>query len=151
MEQLRYSTQINAPKEKVWHTMLDDETYPKWTDVFMPGSYYEGSWEKGSKILFLAPNEDGKPEGMVAQIVESKPYDFVSIEHQGQVRDGVEDTTSDEVKAWVGAHENYTFTEKDGGTEVVVDLEGIAGEDFIAMFNDMWPKALAKLKTIAEA
>lgn len=131
--------------------MLDDETYPKWTDVFMPGSYYEGSWEKGSKILFLAPNEDGKPEGMVAQIVESKPYDFVSIEHQGQVRDGVEDTTSDEVKAWVGAHENYTFTEKDGGTEVVVDLEGIAGEDFIAMFNDMWPKALAKLKTIAEA
>lgn len=56
--------------------MLDTETYRQWTEGFMPGSYYEGSWEKDSKILFLAPDENGKMSGMVSTIVENKPYDF---------------------------------------------------------------------------
>jgi len=57
MGKLQYSIVINAPKEKVWKTMLNKDTYEKWTDVFMPGSSYVGDWTEGSKILFLAPDE----------------------------------------------------------------------------------------------
>lgn len=53
MKKLHFSIQIKAPKEKVWQTMLDDPTYRQWTRVFMPGSYFEGAWEEGSKIRFV--------------------------------------------------------------------------------------------------
>lgn len=81
MEKLHFSVQIKAPKEKVWDTMLDDETYRKWTTAFSPGSYYEGSWDEGSKILFLAPDENGKLSGMTSIIAENRPYEFISIKH----------------------------------------------------------------------
>jgi hypothetical protein len=148
MENLHFKIDINAPKEKVWNTMLQDKTYRIWTEPFMPGGHYVGDWNKGSKILFLAPNQEGKMDGMVSRIKENKPYKYISIEHLGIVKDGKEDTTSDEVKGWAGAHENYTFKEKDGKTEILVDLD--SHEDYSEMFNGMWPKALQKLKELTE-
>jgi hypothetical protein len=149
MKTLHFSIFINAPKEKVWHTMLDDKTYREWTTAFNPGSYYKGDWNKGSKIVFLGPDpETGVEGGMVSRIAENKPYEFLSIEHLGIVKNGIEDTTSEEAKKWAPAYENYTFKEKDGGTEVLVDMD--SEDDYVEMFSNMWPEALNKLKTLAE-
>ncbi|MFA7419230.1 MAG: SRPBCC domain-containing protein [Melioribacteraceae bacterium] len=147
MEKLHFSIEINAPKEKVWDTMLNDVTYRQWTEPFSPGSYYKGNWNKGSKILFLGPSEKGEM-GMVSRIKDNIPFQFISIEHLGMVQDGKEDTTSDAVKSWAGALENYTFTEKGGKTEVAVNID--IADEYKDMFNDMWPKALQKLKELAE-
>jgi hypothetical protein len=149
MKKLHFSTRINAPKEKVWHAMLDDQPYREWTAAFNPGSYYKGDWSKGSKILFLGPNaETGEEGGMVSRIAENKPYEFVSIEHLGIVFNGVEDTTSDAARKWAPAFENYSFKETDGATEVLVDID--VDEEEAEMFKQMWPSALQKLKEIAE-
>lgn len=148
MEKLHFSININAPKEKVWNAMLNQETYKDWTDVFMAGSHYKGDWNEGSKILFLAPDESGKMGGMVSRIKKNRKYEYVSIEHLGMVQNGKEDTTSDDVKKWSGALENYTFKENNGTTEVLVDLD--SNEEYKEMFEDMWPKALEKLKKLAE-
>ncbi|MBP6942739.1 MAG: SRPBCC domain-containing protein [Candidatus Buchananbacteria bacterium] len=149
MQKARYSIVINAPKERVWHTMLDDATYRQWTNAFHEGSYYQGSWEQGSKILFLGPDENGKADGgMIGRIAENRPYEFVSIEMLGMIENGVEDTTSEAVKKWTPAHENYTFTEKDGATEVVVDID--VADEYQAMFDEMWPRSLKVLKELAE-
>jgi len=151
MKKLHCSIVIDAPKEKVWHAMLDDKPYREWTKVFNPaGSYYEGDWSEGSKILFLGPDPE-HPEslgGMVSRIAKNTPYEYISIEHIGMIRDGAEDTESEEVKKWVPAFENYTFHEKGGGTEVLVDVD--VADEYADMFNDMWPKALRKLKEVAE-
>lgn len=149
MKKLHFSIKIHAPKEKVWNTMLGKESYKKWTDVFMAGSYYEGDWNKGSKILFLAPDESGKMGGMVSRIKESRKFEYVSIEHLGMVQNGKEDTSSDDVKKWAGALENYTFKESNGTTEVLVDMD--SNDEYKEMFEEMWPKALQKLKKITEA
>jgi uncharacterized protein YndB with AHSA1/START domain len=150
MQKLHFSITINAPKEKVWDTMLDDATYREWTTAFNPGSYYKGDWSKGSKILFLGPDpKTGKEGGMVSRIAEHKPYEYISIEHLGLVKDGVEDTTSEEAKKWAPAFENYTFKEKEGATEVLVDMD--AEEEYADMFSNMWPEALQKLKSLAES
>ena len=53
MQKLNFSIVINASKEKVWNTMLEDKTYRIWTEVFSKGSHFIGDWRKGSKILFL--------------------------------------------------------------------------------------------------
>jgi len=148
MQKLHFNIEINALKEKVWHTMLDKETYKQWTYIFAPGSDFQGEWNKGSKILFVAADENGQLGGMVSRIKENKKYKFISIEHIGIVKDGKEDTTSEEVKDWAGVLENYTFKEKDGKTVVLVDMD--SNENYSEMFKTMWPKALHKLKELAE-
>ncbi len=150
MQKLHFTIQINAPKKKVWDTMLADKTYREWTGPFAAGSYYQGSWDKGSKILFLGPGGNGKTSGMVSTIAENRAYEFISIKHLGLVIAGVEDTTSDAAKEWSGARENYTFKETNGATEVQVDLEGNLNDEYTEMFKGMWPKALEKLKELAE-
>ena len=150
MHKLHFLITLNAPKAKVWNTMLDDATYRVWTEAFTPGSHYVGDWSKGSKILFLGPDpKTGKMGGMVSRIKENRLHEYISIEHLGEVHDGKEDTTSEAVKAWAGVHENYTFKEKDGKTEVLVEMDSSGGE-FEEMFKDMWPKALQKLKELVE-
>jgi uncharacterized protein YndB with AHSA1/START domain len=147
MQKVNFSIFINASREKVWDTMLQDATYREWTKAF-GDSHYEGDWEQGSKISFIGTDEKGEQAGMVARIAESRKPEFVSIEYVGTLKNGVEDTEGEEAKKWAGAHENYTFTEKDGGTElaVVIDVD----EQYAGMFNEMWPKALENLKVLAE-
>jgi hypothetical protein len=96
----------------------------------MEGSYYEGSWDKGSKIRFLGPGGGG---GMFSEIADSRPHEFVSIRHLGEIRDGV-DTPYDAEKA---GYENYTLKEKNGGTELSVDLLNLPDE-YVSDFNEMW-------------
>ena len=148
MQKLKFSIEINATKEKVWNTMLEDKTYRIWTEAFSKGSHYIGDWSKGSKILFLGPNENGEMGGMVSRIKENKKYEFISIEHIGMVQDGKEDTTSEAIKDWAGALENYTFKDKSGTTEILVEMD--SNEEYAEMFEGMWPNALQKLKEISE-
>jgi hypothetical protein len=140
---------INASREKVWKTMLEDATYRQWTRSFNPSSYYKGNWEQGSKILFLGTNPvDGKEGGMISRIKENRLHEFISIEHLGIMNDGKEDTESDFVKDWKGAHENYTFKDENGGTRVLVDVD--LTEEAISEMEGMWDKALEALKELAE-
>ena len=148
MQKLNFKIDINAPKEKVWDTMLEDKTYRQWTEAFSQGSHFVGSWNKGSKILFLGPNEQGIMGGMVSRIKENRLHEYISIEHLGMVQDGKEDTTSDAVKQWAGSLENYSFKDINGKTELLVDMD--INDDYKDMFNDMWPKALQKLKELSE-
>ncbi len=149
MQKLHQEIFINAPRAHVWDVMLADATYREWTKVFSPGSYYKGSWEEGSKILFLGPNPEGGSEGgMVSRIKENHLHEFVSIEHLGIIKDGVEDTESEEAKKWAPAYENYTFTEKDGGTVLAIDMD--IQEEHEPMFKELWSKALVILKELSE-
>lgn len=149
MQKINFSTTINAPRDVVWDTMLKDATYREWTSAFNPhGSWYEGSWEEGSTIRFLGPDEDGHLGGMISRIKENRPHEYISIEHLGIIQDGKEDTTSDEVKKWVPAFENYTFKDRNGRTEVRVDMD--IDEEHKSMFEEKWPKALDKLKALSE-
>ncbi len=152
MEKMHLEMFINAPREKVWNTMLEKATYEEWTKPFNPTSTYEGEWKEGAKMLFVGesqqPGTEGQLGGMVSKIEVVRPYEFVSILHQGMVMNGVEDTTSDMIKDWAGAHENYTFNEKDGGTELVVDMDIMASEK--QQMEDSWKVALEKLKEIVQ-
>ena len=145
MKKVHFSQEINAPRSRVWKTMLAPDTYQEWAAPFCEGSYYEGSWNGGDRIRFLAPNGSG----MTAVIAESRAPEFLSIKHLGEVVDGVEDTTSERVRAWAPAFENYTFNAADGGTDLHVDLD--ITPEWEQYMRDAWPKALAKLKTLCEA
>lgn len=148
METIQFTILINANKGKVWDTMLNDKSYRQWTTAFHEGSFYEGTWEKGTEIRFLGPGEDGKLGGMYSKIKENKKYEFISIEHLGMIADGVIDTTSDEVKKWAPSFENYTFSEKGNQTELKVEMQ--IDSNYKSMFDEMWPNALKLLKDLSE-
>lgn len=149
MQKIKFLIIIEAAGKKVWDTMLGERSYRIWTEAFMPGSHYVGDWSQGSRILFLAPGETGEMSGMVSRIRENRPYEYISIEHLGVVQAGREDTTSEAVRGWAGALENYTFRDLGGRTELLVEME--ATDEYRAMFQDTWPKALQKLKELAES
>ena len=145
MERKSFSISVNASREKIWDVLWSDGSYRQWTSVFAEGSRAETDWKKGSKVLF----HDGKGDGMVSTIIENIPNEFMSIKHLGEVKNGIEDTASEKVKQWAGAMENYTLTEVDGKTELNVDMD--IAEEYKDYFLTTWPKALEKIKELAEA
>lgn len=145
LQHLRFSIHIAAPVAHVWNTMLELDTYRDWTSAFAEGSTYEGSWDAGARIRFLSPSGDG----MVAEIAEHRRHAFLSIRHLGVIANGVEDTSSEAVKAWTPAYENYRFTPEAGGTRL--DIEQDIAPEWAAMMNEMWPNALARLKALCES
>ena len=151
MQKLQFKKEINAPVQKVYETMLglkDRSTYEGWTASFNPTSTYEGSWSKGSKILFVGVDENGKKGGMVSEVVENQPARFVSIRHYGFLNGDKEVTTGEQVEKWSGGYENYRFEENNGSTIVIVELD--TTDEYLDYFNDTYPKAMDKLKEICE-
>lgn len=148
MEKLHFEISIHASASKVFGTMLSEMHYPEWTAVFNPTSRFEGSWEKGSDILFLGTDKDGNTGGMISRIKDNIPGRFLSIEHLGVIQNGKEITSGPEVEGWAGMLENYTFTETNGITLLSVELD--SNEEFKGYFEDTWPGALRVLKRICE-
>jgi len=160
MKKLQFKVSINAPVSRVYDFMLgisSKSTYEQWTSLFNPTSTYEGSWDKGNKILFVGVDEKGEKGGMVSRIVENIPKQFVSIQHYGLLVGGKEITEGPEVEKWANGFEDYSFEENNahpddpvgrGTTSLTVDLD--TTEDFLDYMNENYPKALNKLKEICE-
>jgi hypothetical protein len=120
------------------------ETYKAWTAAFIDGSYFEGSWAAGERIRFLSP--DGG--GLTSVIAENRPHEYISIKHLGEVKQGVDDTDSEEVRAWAPLFENYMLSPAGSATEFRVELGTLPGH--VMYLEETWPKALARLKAICE-
>jgi uncharacterized protein YndB with AHSA1/START domain len=150
MKSLHFETKINAPKAKVWDTMLSHGPYEEWVGAGWPGSTYEGEWKKGARIRFFGKDESGADAGgTVAEVVDIKLHEFVLAEHVAALlAGGKEDTESDLAKGWIGTKENYYFTEESGVTALRVEIKTYPA--WASMFQDGWPKALAKLKKLSE-
>lgn len=151
MKKLQFKVRINAPVSRVYDVMLglsSKSTYEQWTAMFNPTSTYEGSWDKGSKMLFVGVDEKGEKGGMVSRIIENKVNQFVSIQHYGLFAAGEEMTEGPEVEKWANGFENYSFDESNGTTTVTVDLDTV--EEFEDFMNETYPKALDELKEVCE-
>ncbi|GAB3920557.1 SRPBCC family protein [Mucilaginibacter myungsuensis] len=141
MKDLQFHATINAPKQNVWDTMLDRETYKEWTGAAWPGSDYEGTWKKDTEIRFGGP--DGS--GMLAKVTEFELYDTITLQHNAVLDKG--GVVAMDLNATPGI-EQYVFAENNGVTELTINLR--IDEEWAEMFENDWPIALAKLKEVAE-
>lgn len=145
MKKLSFSVDINAPKEKVWYSLWDDENYESWTSAFCEGSNIATDFEEGSKIYFMDPN----CSGMNSKVTIKKPFDVMSFNHYGELKDWKELPQSEKTKSWSGSEERYDLTENNGVTTVNVTVDIVESHE--GYFLDAFPKALDKLKEIAES
>ena len=148
LEKMQFGIIIEANPEKVYERMTDEKGYRQWTSAFDSSSYYKGSWAKDSTIHFLSIDKSGSVMGMISKIKENIPGKLLSLEHYGMVMNGKEITEGEDIEAFKGAIDSYTFYEKDGFTELHVDTEiFVELKDY---FLETWPKALESLKRICE-
>ena len=145
MEKLESKIDIAATPQKVWDRMIQPDTYKVWVNAAWPGSYYEGKWQKGENVRFISPGQGGT----LATIVEYRPYEYILAKHVAVLNpDGTEDRQSETARGWIGTTESYTFTERNGKTELKTEMN--TNPEWGKMFTDSMPKALAKLKEICE-
>jgi hypothetical protein len=150
MQKLRFTITIKTPRPAIWAAITEDAKYRRWAAKFHVGTWFEGGWHQGDAIRFLAIDTAGKTQGMMSEIAESIYPSFISIRHIGQIKDGIEDTSSKEVLAWAPSFENYTIRQIDDHTSnLIIELE--ADESYEEMFNDLWPRALTVIRDICEA
>ena len=139
MKTITFTTKINAPIEKVWEALWNEDSYKEWTKHFVPGSHYVSDWQIGGKTLFLGP--DGN--GMFATITKlEKPSEVIFL-YQGEIWDGVEKESIAE-----GAYEKYMLIESNGSTTLTVSVD--VDEQYEDHMNEGFFKGLEEVKRIAE-
>jgi uncharacterized protein YndB with AHSA1/START domain len=149
MKKIHTSIEIKCTQAEVWDAIVNNEKYRLWTATFSPGSHFKGGWNKGDKILFLGPGEDGAVSGIVSEIAKSIYPSYISIQHNSYITNGVEDTTSEAVRAWFPAYENYSIEKiDDTTTRFTVDMD--SEDQYYEMFLELWPKAVQVLKEVVE-
>ncbi|MBI3346272.1 MAG: SRPBCC domain-containing protein [Burkholderiales bacterium] len=145
MKDLQFGTDIDAPVARVWDCMFDPIAYRDWTRAFAEGSYYEGVWAAGRRLRFLDP----QGFGMEAIVDECMLHERLSLRLVGEIRDGKPVAGSRLHRE--PAHERYIFdAAPGGGTQLVVHLQSW-DDGFTDFLNDSWPKALRRLKALAES
>ncbi|PLB17684.1 MAG: Activator of Hsp90 ATPase 1 family protein [Flavobacteriaceae bacterium FS1-H7996/R] len=144
LQKINFKITIHAPKETVWSVLWEDTSYRKWTKVFSEGSHAVSDWQEGSNVLFL----DGNGCGMFSKIYKSIPNTFMGFEHLGIVKDAIEQPLDEKTKAWSGAKEAYSLTEKNGVTYLEVSMD--SDKEFENYFKTTFPKALEIVKQLSE-
>ena len=144
MQSQEFKIKIQAPRESVWDVLWDDDTFPQWAAAFSEGSYAETDWKEGSEVRFLGPSKNG----MLSKIVKCTHPEHMSIEHIGVLYDGKVETNDDEANKWIGARESYRLSSSGDDTELHVEVD--LAEDYSKSFGKAWPKALEKVKALAE-
>ena len=143
LQRLAFSEQIDAPSEKVWRILWDDASYRQWTSVFSEGSYAVSDWKEGSRVQFLT----GDGSGMYSIIENKVPNRLMAFRHQGAIQNGVAQPV-DALADWSGAMEIYSLQEKEGRTELKVEMDVTEGH--AEYFKNSFPKALQQVKELSE-
>ena len=145
MPTIKKSIEIKSPKEKVWNVLLQDEFTRKWYALFSEGTHAETDWQVGSKAKFT----DNSGSGLISRITINKPFEIISMEHEGFVAaDGKEDYESDAAKAVKGGHETYMLSGADETTQLSIECDMDA--QYFDIMSSAWDKALQKIKELSE-
>lgn len=143
MKTIQKTKEINAPKEKVWNVLLEDEYNRIWMAEFMEGSHAKTDWIVGHKVRFL----DNDNNGLVGRILTKQPYDVIEMEYDGEVKNGEDDFDSEMAQQMKGSRENYYLSESNGVTTLKIEVD--MGDDWIDMMSKAWDKALDKIEELS--
>lgn len=142
---LKFSTEINATREKVWEILWSEESYKKWIKPFSNSDLKTISvWKEGESITFL----DSNGNGMQSKINKMSPPETMVFQHFKEIKNGEVQPSTPETKKWEGALESYNLVEKNATTSLLVKMDTAKEhEDF---FNESFPEALKIVKDLAE-
>lgn len=142
MEKVQFSIDINTSKEQVWKTLWEDATFRDWASRIDEGTYIKGEMKEGNEIEFIS-SVNGY--GVTSLVAALNPNVFVLFRHSADTK---EYGKQEREKEWTGGEERYSLTENEGITTLLVQID--MPYDQLETFNIRLPKALERLKTLAE-
>ena len=142
MKEFQFLIEINASKERVWATLWEDITFRDWANIIDEGTYRKGVMREGNEIQFIS-SVNGY--GVTSLIEKLNPNEFVLFRHD---EDTKESGLQEREKEWTGGTESYFLTEKNGITILIVKTD--VPQEQEETFNIRFPKALERIKTLAE-
>ncbi len=142
MQNLQFSTTINASRETVWHTLWDDRTFRDWAGIIDEGTYLKGELKEGNEVQFISAVNGYGVTSLVEKLI---PNEFISMKHKADTKDSGEALRE---KEWTGGGETYSLVEHDGVTTLTYASDIPAGME--ELFEERIPKALERIKVLAE-
>ena len=85
---------------------------------------------------------------MFSKIEKMVPNEIMEFKHLGMVKDGEKQPDPEQTQSWAGSMENYYLTQTNNTTELKLEMD--IAEDYEAFFQETFPKALQKVKELAE-
>lgn len=143
MDEMTFTIEINASKEKVWSTLWEDETFRDWAGLIDPGTYMRGELKEGNEVEYISA-ENGY--GVTSLVKELIANEYLLLFHQADTQGSGEQTRD---KQWTGGKESYALSENDGITKLTTIFD--VPPELEAYFNDAYPKALERVKELAES
>jgi uncharacterized protein YndB with AHSA1/START domain len=141
MKKMQFSVEIQATKEKVWNTLWQDKTLRQWADIIDPGTHMVGDLKEGNEIQFIS----GNGYGVTSMVEKLTPGEFLLLRHTADTK---ENGKQQREKQWTGGKESYSLAEEDG----ITTLTGVfdVPPELEEYFRDSYPKALERIKVLAE-
>lgn len=142
MQKQQHLIEIMASKEKVWNTLWEDRTLRDWASIIDEGTYMVGVLEEGNEVQFIS---SASGYGVTSLIEKLALNQFVLLRQMADTKDCGE---REREREWTGGTESYLLAEDDGVTTLTVDIDVPPGLE--ATFSDRLPKALERVKVLAE-
>jgi len=138
------SMQIDAPREKVWEVLTNENFLLQWYSAFGEGMKADTDWEVGSEVLFT----DKSDSGLIGKIIKNIPCQLLEIQYEGEIKNGKEDYESEAAEAVKGGKEIYHLTGSGNATTLIISCD--MSEEYFDMMSAAWENALWKIKELAE-
>jgi uncharacterized protein YndB with AHSA1/START domain len=142
MNEMLFQVHIYAPRQKVWDTLWQDQTFREWAGIIDPGTYMVGELKEGSEVQFISSENGYGVTSLVEKIV---PNQYLLLRHSADTQgSGTQERTSE----WTGGTESYKLSEENGVTTLIAAFD--VPQEMEEYFNTVYPKALEKVKELAE-
>lgn len=142
MKELEYKIEINKPKEIVWFTLWDDQSFRDWSNNIDEGTYMLGDLIEGNEIQFISSVNGYGVTSLVSKLI---PNEYILFKHASDTQNTGTETRD---KQWTGGSESYTLNEYDGSTLLIIKSE--IPDELVDVFNESMPKALDRIKYLVE-
>jgi uncharacterized protein YndB with AHSA1/START domain len=142
MKEIKFSIEINASKRRVWTTLWEDVTFRDWAAMIDEGTYMSGVMKEGNEIQFISSVNGYGVTSLVEKLI---PNEYVVFRHSADTK---ETGMLSREKEWTGGTESYSLTETNGVTRLIVKTD--VPEELEEIFNTMLPRALERIKALAE-
>ena len=142
MNEMKFTVEINASKQKVWLTLWQDETFRQWAGIIDPGTYMTGKLVEGGEVQFISAENGYGVTSLVQKLV---PNEFLLLRHSADTQNS---GMAQREKEWTGGAESYELTEKNGVTNLIATFD--VPTELEEYFTKNYPKALDCVKKLAE-
>lgn len=142
MKELEYQIVINKPKEVVWDTLWDDQSFRDWANNIDEGTYLLGDLVEGNEIQFISSVNGYGVTSLVFKLI---PNEYILFKHASDTQNKGTETRD---KQWTGGSESYTLIEKDNQTLLIIRSE--IPDELVEYFNNALPIVLKRIKYLCE-